>query len=295
MRDDERRGGDEAFGTSAGGTSALRRMTGVAAAVLIVVAAALLAFHWKLGLFPEVGGRAIFPTCKYPRGDWTAGGVLHEDVSFDSADGTRLHGWLFLSGRPGPVVLFCHGNGGNVTTRWRTMHMLREDLGCTVLVFDYRGYGKSEGTPTSRGIVADAEAARAWLAERCGVPEDEIVLIGRSLGGAVALELADELPPPKLVLQSTFASLRGVARHHVGPLASLLGFDFDSLPKIARYRGPLLMSHGTADEVIPLFSGRKLFEAANEPKELFLIDGGTHNVGGPPEYDDRLRQFLADR
>ena len=130
-----------------------------------------------------------FPT-KFPDGDWTHPGINVEDAWFTAADGTKIHGWYAPHAKPLAVVLFCHGNGGNVTYRAEVIRMLHDRVGVTVLVFDYRGYGKSEGSPDEAGVLADARAARTWLAEKTGVAENQIVLMGESLGGAVAVDLA---------------------------------------------------------------------------------------------------------
>ena len=153
-----------------------------------------------------------FPA-KYPDGDWNPPGLVFEDAWFNAADGTELHGWFVPCENPRAVALFLHGNAGNMTHR---DDMLRElhRLGVAVLAFDYRGYGRSEGSPTEAGILADGRAARKWLAERAGIPESEIVLMGESLGGAVAVQLAAEAPARGLVLENVFCSLPDVAAFH---------------------------------------------------------------------------------
>ena len=134
----------------------------------------------------------VFAPSRYPEGNWQPAGLVFEDAWFAAADGTRLHGWFVPHAQPRAVVLFCHGNGGNVALWADVLRNLHDRMGVTAMGFDYRGYGRSEGTPSEAGVLADARAARAWLARRTGIAEDRIVLMGRSLGGAVAVDLATD-------------------------------------------------------------------------------------------------------
>jgi fermentation-respiration switch protein FrsA (DUF1100 family) len=143
-------------------------------------------------------------------------------------------------------------------------------------------------------VLADARAARQWLAQRAGIDEKEIVLLGRSLGGAVVVDLASKDGARALVLESTFTSVPDVAAHYYPwlPVRMFLRTRLDACSQIANYHGPLFQSHGDADTIIPSKFGRRLFEAANQPKEFFNISGGDHNELPPPEYYDALRRFL---
>lgn len=236
----------------------------------------------------------VFHPAPYPQGDWNPNDLRFEDAWFQAADGTRLHGWYCPAPDARAVVLYCHGNAGNVTSRYWPLKLLVEKLNVSVLCFDYRGYGKSEGTPTEDGILGDARAARRWLAERSGVAEADIVLLGNSLGGAVAVHLAARDGARGLVLENTFTSVPDVAASKVGSIPVQLSMKtrLDSLAKIGRYRGPLLQTHGDADRVVPFELGRKLFAAANPPKRFVAVPGGGHN--GPPsrEYVQALAEFL---
>ncbi|MDB5309202.1 MAG: alpha/beta hydrolase [Gemmataceae bacterium] len=238
----------------------------------------------------------VFQPRLYPRGDWTPDPRI-EDVYFTSSDGVRLHGWFAEPDRnpPRAVVLFTHGNGGNVTTRRQVLHLFRDQLGAAVLVFDYRGYGKSGGTPTEPGVLDDARAARRWLAARAGVREGDIVLAGHSLGGGVAVDLAAADGARGLVLEGTFTNLPDVAASHVPllPVRAVMQARLDSLSKIRAYRGPLLQVHGDADRIVPYALGRKLFEAANEPKQFVTVPGGGHSDPPTPEYAAALDRFLS--
>ena len=234
------------------------------------------------------------PRPYHPDDNWQPAGLPLENVRFQSGDGTKLHGWYVPHPRPRGVVLFCHGNAGNITHRVGMLQTLHERVGVSVMIFDYRGYGWSGGTPTEAGVLTDARAARAWLANRAGVAEDRIVLMGRSLGGAVAVDLAAGDGARALVLQSTFTSVPDVAAalYPLLPARLLMRTRFDSAAKIGRYRGPLLQSHGDADRIIPYRLGRRLHDMANQPKQFITIRGGDHNDPQTAEYYEALVAFL---
>jgi len=236
----------------------------------------------------------IYYPLAHPAGDWQPKGLEFEDAWFEAADGTRLHGWYVPHANPRAVVLFCHGNGGNVTHRVDKLRSLNRQVGASVLVFDYRGYGRSQGCPEEKGGLADARAARTWLAQRAGIPEKQIVVLGESLGGAVAVDVAAKDGARALVLESTFTSLPDVAAHHYPwlPARLLMHTQFDSLRKIPAYHGPLLQSHGDADTIVPYAVGRRLFQAANQPKEFFTLPRRDHNDLPPRDYYEKLRQFF---
>lgn len=237
----------------------------------------------------------VFQPRPYPDGDWTLARRV-ENAWIGSTDGVHLHGWFSEpEGKPPrAVVLFTHGNGGNVTTRRHVVDLFRDRLNATVLVFDYRGYGRSEGKPTEAGVLDDARAARRWLAVRTGVQERDIVVAGHSLGGGVAVDLAAD-GARGLVLEGTFTNLPDVAASHVPllPVRAVMQSRLDSIAKIGAYHGPLLQVHGDADRIVPYSLGRKLFEAANEPKRFVTIPGGGHNDYYTPEYVAALDQFLG--
>lgn len=235
-----------------------------------------------------------FPVA-YPEGDWSPRGLAFEDAWFKSADGTELHGWYVPKENARGAVLFCHGNGGNLTHRIDTLRMLHDRSGVSVLIFDYRGYGRSGGQPSEAGLLADARAARDWLAAREKIPATDVVLMGESLGGAVAVDLAASDGARALVLESTFSSLPDMAAHHYSwlPVRWLMRTRFDSAAKIGQYRGPLLMAHGDADTIVPLAYGQRLFDAANEPKRLILVHGHNHNDPMPTSFYDAVGKFLG--
>jgi fermentation-respiration switch protein FrsA (DUF1100 family) len=234
----------------------------------------------------------FFPS-KYPLGNWKPRDLAFEDVTFAAADGVKLHGWYVKHASPRAAVLYCHGNGGNVSYDAELLRFLHDRLAVSVLDFDYRGYGKSEGKPTVEGALLDARAARAWLAKSENVKPEQIVLMGRSLGGAIAVDLAKD-GARGLILESTFTSLRETAAmHYPAPLVALLvPSRLESLSAIAKYRGPLLISHGNVDETIPFVHGEKLFAAALGPKTFVTIFGGSHNSSQSAEYYEKLDAFL---
>jgi uncharacterized protein len=240
--------------------------------------------------------RSIFQPAKYPAGDWNPTTVLIQDANFAAADGTKLHGWYVRHSQPRAHALLLHGNAGNVTLLAETLRILNRRHQLAVLALDYRGYGRSEGKPTEAGVLLDARAARKWLAEKEGIPQSDVVLLGFSLGGGVAVDLAASDGARGLVLASTFTSLPDVAGHHLSwlPMSWLMTMRMNSLEKIKQYRGPLLVSHGDADEVIPYEQGLALFRAANEPKRLVTVSGGKHNDPQPEEYRVALDQFIAE-
>jgi uncharacterized protein len=236
----------------------------------------------------------IFVPTRYPGGEWQPAGLKFEDARFQSADGTQLHGWYVPHKNPRAVVLFCHGNAGNVTHRAYVLEILHQYVGVSTLVFDYRGFGRSEGKPNEAGILADARAARRWLAEREKIPESDIVLMGESIGGAVAVDLAGKDGAKALVLESTFNNLPDTAAYHYPwlPVRWAMRTRLDSATKIRNYHGPLLQAHGDVDETVPLRCGQALYAAANGPKEFLLLPGHDHNHPMPKEYYDELKAFL---
>lgn len=236
----------------------------------------------------------VFFPSKYPEGDWQPRGLKFEDAFFAADDGTQLHGWFVPHDNPRAIALFLHGNGGNLSHRVDVLRTLHR-LGVAVLIIDYRGYGRSQGKPTEQGVLADARAARAWLAERAGVPQQEIVLMGESLGGAIATILASESPARALIVENTFTSAPDVAAVHYPWLPTqLMRTRFDAASAIKNYHGPLLQFHGDADTIIPIELGRRLFDAANQPKRFVVIPGADHNDARAPQFAEELDRFLAE-
>jgi fermentation-respiration switch protein FrsA (DUF1100 family) len=219
-----------------------------------------------------------------------------EDVWLTSPDGTRLHAWFLPHDGPG-AVLVSHGNGGNLSHRGTLIENLRRHLGRSVLIYDYPGYGKSDGRPTEADCYLAGGAAYKWLTGERKVPADRVVLLGESLGGGVAVELATRHDHEALVLLYTFTSLPDAARFHYPwvPCELLMTNRFDNLTKIEKCRRPVFVAHGTADEVVPFRQGEELFAAAHEPKRFLRMDGATHNGDLDERFYSELRRFLDEQ
>ena len=235
----------------------------------------------------------LFFPAKYPTGDWQPKDLRCDDVYFIADDKTQLHGWYCPCDNPRAVILLAHGNAGHVASRAPWLRYLQSKAKVSIFIFDYRGYGRSEGTPTVEGALMDARAARAKLCELASTTDSEMLLMGESLGGAIMVQLASESAPRGLILQSTFSSLREVADVHFQKLSWLVPRGrLDSLSKIAKYHGPLLQSHGDRDQTIPFALGERLFGAANEPKTMIVVANADHNNWISDDYLQRFNAFL---
>ena len=217
--------------------------------------------------------------------------LAFEEVFFPTSDGMEIHGWWIpakAGGAGRPVILWMHGNAGNISHRLHNARLLHDRLDVNLFLFDYREYGLSQGEVSEEGTYADAEGALAYLMGRPGLDTSRLIYFGRSIGAAVAVELATRRAPAGLILESPMTSIPAMARAIVPwpPVGPLLSTKYDSLAKIGQLRVPLLVLHGTADEIVPFVQGRKLFEAAGEPKRFYAIEGARHNdtyfVGGEP-------------
>ncbi len=215
----------------------------------------------------------------------------YEDVRFTADDGVRLHAWYIPAEGARGTVLVCHGNAGNISGRLATAALFQR-LGLSVLLFDYRGYGLSEGKPSEEGTYLDAAAAWRYLTEERGIDPAGIVVFGRSLGSAIATRQAAAAPPAALIVESAFTSVPDVARHYYRflPVGWLCRFDYATEATIGRVRCPVLVIHSRDDEIIPFAMGRRVFEAAGEPKR-FLAIGGGHNDGFLVSQGDYLREI----
>ena len=254
---------------------------------------ALLLFGLRLGLIER---HFIYFPDRDLVGSPAEVGLPFDEVSFSASDGVQLHGW-FVPGKSDVTWLWFHGNAGNISHRLHNLRLLHQRLGVNILLFDYRGYGRSEGKPSEQGTYRDAEAALAYLRSRPDVDNGKIVYFGRSLGAGVAVELARRDPPHALILESPVPSIPRMARLSFPylPLGPLLSTRYDSLAKIGAIEAPLLLLHGDKDDIIPIKEGRRLFDAASEPKSFYTIQGAGHNdtysVGGE-EYLAALSDFL---
>ncbi len=218
------------------------------------------------------------------------GQTAGRQVWVKTADQQHLDARYFAHPYPQAVALYCHGNVGTVD-KWAVLAgRLSRQHRLSILVFDYRGYGRSTGIAHERGIIQDAEAARNWLAEENGIRPCDIVLIGRSLGGAVAVDLASNGGARGLILESTFSSLPDVAERHAAWLLPKWNMTqrLNSVEKIKAYSGPLLQSHGSADHLIPLSVAEDLFASAPGPKQFIVVPDANHS-------DDHIRYCAAER
>lgn len=246
-------------------------------------------------LFGKLASRLIYYPMRYPAGDWTAGAALGaEDRWLVSKDGVRIHAWWIASPEAPLATLFLHGNAGNVTHRVPHAQRITR-AGSSLLLVDYRGYGRSEGTPGEDGLYADADAAYGSLLAS-GYQPHQIVLHGESLGTAVAVELAVRRGCGGVVLESPLRSVGRIAGGILPFVGPLLVGGFDTESRIARLRAPLLVIHGNRDEVVPFSHGKAVFAAAPEPKWFWEVPGGNHNdllYAAGAAYEERLREFYA--
>ena len=229
-------------------------------------------------------------------------GLDYEDVSLVAADGARLHGW-HVPGKSDTTLLWFHGNAGNISHRLDNILLLNRRLGLGVFIFDYRGYGKSDGKPSEAGLYADAEAAIDFLTSDLGLdPIQDVVLYGRSLGVGVAVEMATRHEVRGVVLESGFASVKEMVRLTrpripTGLVLPLFDARYDSISKIGRLTSPVMIVHGTRDDTVPFEMAKRLYEAAPEPKRLHAVPGASHNdtylVGGEA-YIQALSEFVED-
>ncbi|MBW1988683.1 MAG: alpha/beta hydrolase, partial [Deltaproteobacteria bacterium] len=223
--------------------------------------------------------------------DW---GLSYEEMFFSTPDGEKLHAWWIPAPNPLAVLLFCHGNAGNISHR-RDLVLLYHHLGCSVFLFDYRGFGRSSGRPSEKGTYTDARAAWDLLLSR-GAPPRRTIILGRSLGGAVAARLASEVNPGGLILDSAFYTLEDVARHHLGWVRGwmLLGYSYDTAASLEKTRCPVLILHSPADEVVPFSHAPRLL-AKTEGRGRLVRTSGGHNGGSclTPAYRLGVKDFLG--
>jgi len=224
-------------------------------------------------------------------------GLQFESITFETADGVRLSGWFVPSERARGVILFCHGNAGNISHRMESLQIFHR-LGLDIFIFDYRGYGQSGGKPSEHGTYQDAAAAWRYLTEERQVNPSEVIVFGRSLGGAVASWLSQSYTPGALILESTFTSLPDSAAklYPYLPVRLLLRFEYNAVEYLSRADCPVLIVHSRNDELIPFSHGWRLFETAKEPKK-FLEITGAHNDGfimSGKYYEEGLNTFISE-
>jgi fermentation-respiration switch protein FrsA (DUF1100 family) len=266
---------------------------------LLVFIAALSALSLVLMMLsPRLAEHLLFfPTRGSPGAPPPLAGTSGEDLALTASDGVGIHGWWYEVGEGAPVVLFFHGNAGDISGRTPIAQGLIEE-GFSVLLLEYRGYGGSDGSPTEEGLYEDGRAGYDFALSRAGSP-DRVVIHGRSMGGAVAARIASEKEVGALVLESAFTSLVDVGKAVYPLIPSFLLTRLRGLyatqDAVRRVEAPVLIVHGTEDEIVPVRMGLTLLESACEPKEWYGIEGAGHNdtfyVGGE-EYFQRIGAFI---
>lgn len=220
-------------------------------------------------------------------------GLIFEDLYLSTSDGISINAWFIPSPGSKKVLLWFHGNGGNLSDRVTPLRIFHEALRINILMIDFRGYGRSQGVVGENGTYKDALASYDYLLTRDDIDPEAIMIYGQSLGAAVATELAVQWKSAGLILEAPFTSIRDMAKVTLPwlPVGPLLSTRYDLLSKIDRVSAPLLLIHGDEDEIVPYAQGRKVFEAAKGPKEMYTVGGAGHNnlyrIGG----DDYLRKI----
>jgi len=244
--------------------------------------------------------KIIFHPDKFPEGYWNPVllGLKAQDISFQSVDGVNLHGWFVPTPGARATLLWFHGNAGNLSQRLDNIKRLLP-LNLNIFIFDYRGYGKSEGEPDENGIYKDSQAAYNMVLELEGVSVNSLFLFGRSLGGICATETALNNPARGLILESTFTSASDMSRKIMPliPLGWAIRSKLDAINKVTELKLPKLFLHGDRDEVVPFDLGRKLYEGASDPKSFYIIQGAGHNdtyIMGGRDYYNALDRFITE-
>jgi uncharacterized protein len=225
-------------------------------------------------------------------------GLEFEDLFFTARDGVRLNGWFIPHREARSTLVWFHGNAGNIGHRVDNIKLLHEKAKVNIFIFDYRGYGRSEGRPSEEGTYLDGKAAVEWVQNKLAAQAGQkVILFGRSLGAAVATEMATRVKSQGLILESPFISVPEMARvlFPYLPIGPLLKTQYDVRERIKNIRVPLLVLHGDRDEIVPFEHGRAVFAAAPEPKKFFAIAGAAHNdtyLTGGEAYYRELKQFI---
>ena len=207
-------------------------------------------------------------------------GMAYETVHLDTADGETLHGWWIPAADTARgTLLFFHGNAGNISGRLESVQQFHQ-LGLNVLIVDYRGYGQSTGSSSEQGIYTDAETCWKHLTDTRGIAPEDIVIFGRSMGGGPTTWLATRHRPGAVILESVFTNVPDVGAHHYSflPVRALATNQFDNESRMAEIDAPSLHIHSRGDRVVPFKLGRRVYEAAADPKQFLEIQGG-HNDG----------------
>jgi fermentation-respiration switch protein FrsA (DUF1100 family) len=236
----------------------------------------------------------VFRPLRYPNGDWQPDDLIYEDCFFPTADGTMLHGWWCPTEVSAPTVFYLHGNRGHLASRAWIVKRLQKFFGWNIFIFDYQGYGRSEGSPRMKCFLKDAESAFDYLCQRQQLVPADLLVVGRSLGGAVATHIAIQNQTKALILECTFTSLLDAAsvswpRWLVRPV--IMG-RLNTLSVINQFSGTLIIGHGEEDELIPFEHGQRLFEKASDPKYFFPFPEQGHKKHPPDWFWQEVGQIL---
>ncbi len=239
--------------------------------------------------------KLIYYPYKYPEGQWNTGQVSVEDIWFNAEDGVKLHGWFIPVPKPKATLIWFHGNAGNISYRLDNIAKL-QPLGLNIFIFDYRGYGRSEGTPKEKGLMLDSQAAYDYVIKKRNIKPEQVILFGRSLGGFFASVVAEGNPAAGLIIESTFTSAEDMAKEMFSfPVGFVIRSKLDTINYVSKIKTPKLFLHGTSDETIPYSLGKKLFDASANPKEFYDIEGADHNntyVIGGQGYFEKIDSFI---
>lgn len=238
----------------------------------------------------------FFPekTIEFYPGQWN---LNFEELLFSSDDGMALHAWFLPGGAPNRTLIYYHGNAGNMGDRLPKIKQLH-GIGMNIFIFDYRGYGGSEGLPSLQGVVTDSLAAYRYVLSREDIDPNHIILYGESLGGAMAVQVAAQEKFTGLILESTFTSLLDMKRSAYPFVPDLIvPNEYRSIDFIKEVHEPILILHGTADKTVPFEMGKRLYEAAPHPKRFVPVEGADHNDIidlAPDQYVQSIEEFLVE-
>ncbi len=273
--------------------------------VLLVMSAALMLllaimagiFFMRMFLIFKVQARLVYNPTRIVSTNPGQYGLDFQDITYRARDGTAISAWFIPAKNSRKYILFCHGNYGNISGR-KDFFKLFHRLGLNVFIFDYRGYGNSQGRPSEEGTYMDAEGAWNYLVEKIGAQPAEIVIFGRSLGGAVATWLAGIHPPRALILECAFTSIPDMAADmfRFFPAKYLTRYRYPTQKYIQKTQCPVLIIHSPDDKLVPFSHGKRLFELAGEPKRFLSLRGG-HNEAvnvSRSAYHRSVKEFMAD-
>ena len=242
-------------------------------------------------------GVFVFQPSPWDDRNWASlSGLPLEEVWLPVDESVTIYGWFVDAGPTKPVLFWCHGNAGNISHRLANIRELYR-RGLSVFIFDYRGYGRSSGSPSEPGIYQDALAGYDYVLHQRRIASDRIVVFGRSLGACVAGEVAILRPSAGVILEGSFPSIQAMSdQHYLGlPARWFVDVEFNLAQKIPRLQRPVLVIHGEKDFIVPVALGRQVFDTAHEPKQWYVVPGADHNdvpfVGGNP-YFQKIMSFV---